>query len=175
MKKIMIQFHATIEEIVEFINMVSKELGLKVSVMILKPFAIKEINDSISLGDIDLDKMIRVIFSKNNLNLRAISPNVFYDLNPDVINLDIGQLKLGGLEESALSFMSNNSDQIAIANKVASKLKKMTKSGVIAVNPETGDESMVKSNRYTAGAKEMYLNGIKILATGGFINFKLVD
>lgn len=42
MKKIMIQFHATLEELVEYINSISSELGLFVTVMVLRPFALRE-------------------------------------------------------------------------------------------------------------------------------------
>lgn len=105
----------------------------------------------------------------------ATSPNNFYDLNQGTIGLHIGRLTEQGLKESALAFMSDDKDKVAIANKVASKLKKLTKAGAIAVNPVNGAEANARSHRYTSGAKALYDEGIKILPVAGNSFFKFSD
>jgi hypothetical protein len=175
LKKIMIQFHATSEELVEYLNSVSNELDLIMTVMPLRPFSLKRIDDLLSLQNIDVNSDIRVILTKDELHVGATSPNNFYDLNPGTIGLDIGRLTERGLEESALTFMSDDADKIAIANKVASKLKKITKAGVVAINPNTGKQAKVRTHRYTADAKKLYDEGVKIVPLGGFILFKLIE
>lgn len=175
MKKIVIQFHASPEELVEYINSVSSELGLVVTMMILKPFKLKEIEGQLSVGDLMLDGDIRIIFTKEKPNIAVASPNNFYDLNPGVVHVDIGRLTTENLKESALSFMSDDKEKIDIANKLASRLKKITKAGVIAVSSISGAEANVRSHRYTKGAKSMYDLGINMLPIAGNSFYKLLD
>ena len=175
MKKIMIQFHATLEELVDYINLVSAELGLFVTVMILRPFTLREINGELSVEELNVDGDIRIILTAQNPSVDASSPNNFYDLNQGTIGLHIGRLTEQGLKESALAFMSDDKEKAAIANKVASRLKNLTKAGAIAVNPVNGAEASVRSHRYTEGAKAMYDDGMKILPLAGNNFFKLVD
>ncbi|MDP5189635.1 hypothetical protein [Rheinheimera baltica] len=173
MKKIMIQFHATLEELVEYINLVNSELGLFVTVMVLRPFTLREIGGKLSAEELKADGDIRTIFTAQKPSLDASSPNNFYDLNQGAIGLHIGRLTEQGLKESALAFMSNDKEKVAIANKIASRLKKLTKAGAIAVNPVNGAEASARSHRYTDGAKALYDDGVKILPLAGNNFFKL--
>lgn len=175
MKKITIQFHATLEELVEFINSISSELGLFVTVMVLRPFALRETDGALSDEALSIDGDIRIIFTAQKPSVDAASPNNFYDLNQGTIGLHIGRLTEQGLKESALVFMSDDKEKAAIANKVASKLKKLTKTGAIAVNPVNGAEANARSHRYTPRAKALYDDGIKILPVAGNSFFKLND
>ncbi len=175
MKKIMIQFHATLEELVEYVNSTSSELGLVMTLMILRPFTLRKIEGELSVDDLNIDNDIRVILTSCEPSMDASSPNNFYDLNPGTIDLDIGRLTEQGLKESALAFMSDDKEKIAIANKIAARLKKITKPGAIAVNPVNGAEANARSHRYTIGAKSMYDEGIKILPVAGNSFFKLTD
>lgn len=175
MKKIMIQFHSTLEELVEYLNSVSSELGLFITVMVLRPFALREIDGELSVEELNVDGDIRIIFTVQKPSMDASSPNNFYDLNQGAIGLHIGRLTEQGLKESTLAFMSDDKEKAAIANKVASKLKKLTKAGAIAVNPVNGAEASARSHRYTEGAKALYHEGVKILPIAGNSFFKLSD
>ncbi|MEH6457049.1 MAG: hypothetical protein V7749_12035 [Cocleimonas sp.] len=175
MKKIMIQFHATLEELVEYMNSVGSDFDLYTTMMILRPFTLKEIDGELSVNDIKHNGDVRIIFTKERPNINASSPNKFYDLNPGTVDLDIGQLTSESLKESALAFMSDDKDKMAVANKLASRLKKITKAGAIAVNPDNGAEANARSHRYTEGAKAMYADGVKILPVAGNCFFKLAD
>ncbi len=175
MKKIMIQFHSTLEELVGYINSVSPEFGLIVTVMVLRPFALKEIDGELSVEELNVEGDIRIILTDQKPAMDASSPNNFYDLNQGTIGLHIGRLTKQGLKESALGFMSDDKEKAAIANKVASRLKKLTKAGAIAVNPVSGAEANARSHRYTEGAKAMYNDGVKILPLAGNCYFKLAD
>lgn len=175
MKKIMIQFHSTFEELVEYMNSISSELGLVMTLMVLSPFAIRKIEGELSIDDLSIDTDIRVIFTSQKPSMGASSPNNFYDLNQGTIGLHVGRLTEQGLKESALAFMSDDKEKISIANKIASRLKKITKSGAVAVNPINGAEANARSHRYTLGAKSMYDEGVKILPVAGNSFFKLAD
>jgi hypothetical protein len=174
MKKIMIQFHASLEELVEFANAISSEFGLFMTVMTLRPFTLKSVNGSLSREHLS-DGDVRIIFTIKRPLLDATSPNNFYDLNPGSIGLHIGQMTEQGLEESTLAFISDDKEKIDIANQVASRLKKITKSGAIAVNPINGVEAKVRSHRYTEGAKSLYNEGVKMLPIAGNSFFKFPD
>lgn len=175
MKKIMIQFHAMSEELVEYINSVNSEFGLFMVLMTIRPFDLKEVGGEISIDDLKLDGDVRIIFIKENPNTAASSQNEFYDLNLGSIGLHVGRLTENGLKESALAFMSDDKDKIAIANKFASQLKKMTKVGATAVNPFNGAEANIRSHRYTEGAKSMYDQGVNMIPVAGNSFYKLPD
>jgi hypothetical protein len=175
MKKIMIQFHATFEELVEFTNTTSSKLDLFVTLMVLRPFTLRERDGELSVKELNVDGDIRIILTAQNPSLDVSSPNNFYDFNQGAIGLHIGRLTERGLEESALAFMSADKEKAVIANRVASSLKKLTKAGATAVNPINGAEARARSHRYTEGAKAMYDNGEKILPLAGNNFFKLAD
>ncbi|MPV86496.1 hypothetical protein [Ostreibacterium oceani] len=175
MKKIMIQFHATLEELVGYVNSVSSEFELFVTVMVLKPFSLKEIAGELSVEALNFDGYIRIIFTTQKPSMDATSQNNFFDLNQGAIGLLIGRLTEQGLKESALSFMSDNKEEIAIANKVALRLKKITKAGAIAVDPINGAEANARTHRYTEGAKALYDEGVKIIPLAGNCFFKFTN
>ncbi len=175
MRKIMIQFHATPDELIDYLNSISSEFNLIMIMMVLRPFTMKVIENELSLDMLSLDNDIRIILTKERPNMDTSSPNKFYDLNPGTINLDVGRLDSIGLQESALSFMSDEKGKIVIADKLAAKLKKITKAGAVVVNPVTGAEANARSHRYTQGAKSKYDQGIRILPIAGNCIFKLSD
>lgn len=178
MKSLLVQFHAVPEEILDFVKSVSRDLGLVVVVMVLKPFKIELIDNLDKLEEILAQKReadIRIALKAGEIDLTAKSPNNFFDLNSDCITVDIGTLSARALNESSLSFQSDSTEAFRTANKVANKLKKFTKSGAIAVNPDTGAEAKIRSHRYTEMAKQKYDEGIKILPVAGKNLFKLTD
>ena len=170
MRKMSIQFHATIGELVEFVETVSSDLGLLVTKMVLKPFSLKDVD-----GKLDIDELltqlessyVEFILSADKINRNATSPLNFADVNPGRTYVQIGKSVSGGLQESCLSFMSDDEDKIKIAAKVASKLKKITKVGMIVVNPDTGAEANSRNRRYTEGAKTEYDKGVKLFPVAG--------
>ncbi|GGJ05859.1 hypothetical protein GCM10007978_49310 [Shewanella hanedai] len=176
MKSISIQFHATSEELLNFVISVSSELKLVVTMMTLKPFNLTIVEGKLELSEF-LDKLkvgdLRLVLSTATPCIEFTSPNNFLDANSGSILIDIGPLSDLGLEESALSFISSEKDKISIANNVSSKLKRITKAGAIAVNPINGAEAKIRTHRYTQGAKVMADNGVKILPIAGNSFYKL--
>lgn len=169
----MIQYHATLEEIVQFSNSIQTESKCIVTLMSLKPFKLSEVSGDLSINNKCFENDVRIIFTQSKLLNHATSPNHFYDLNPGVIDIDVGYLTENGLRESLFSFMSDEQDKIDFANILTKKLKKITKAGIIAVNPVSGAEAKVRSHRYTSGAKSMYDQGVKIIPLGGGLFYKL--
>lgn len=178
MKTIMIQFHSTVEELLEFVEVVETDFDLSVTVMIMKPFSLKEFNRELDMGALRgaiETSDVNLILTNGKASLGASTQNQFLDLNPGSIVINIGKLSSGVLHESGLAFMSDDELKIKIANKVAAKLKKITNAGAIAVNPVTGAEAKIRSHRYTEGAKAKYEEGVKIVPIAGNNIFKLLD
>jgi hypothetical protein len=175
MKKIMIQFHATLEELVEYINSVHSEFGSFMTLMVLRPFTLKAIDGKISADELQCNGDTRIVFTEEKPNITASSPNEFYDSNPGSVGLHIGKLTVDGLQESALAFMSDDKDKAAKATKIASRLKRITKAGATAVNPVNGAEVNARAHRYTQGAKSKYDQGVKILPVAGTSYYRLPD
>ncbi len=173
MKKIMIQFHATLEELVDFINSTSSELNLNIAIITLSPFSLEKVNNELSVEQIQPNKTLRIIFTDEKAIIDTFLSNRSYDLSSGITELRIGHLTKEGLNESALAFMCNNAYKASIANKLALKLKKITKAGAIAVNPVNGAEASIRNHRYTDGARAIYHEGIKILPIAGhsFLKF----
>lgn len=178
MKSISIQFHATIEELVQFVETASADLGLPVTMMVLQPFSLKSVDGKIDIDELLAlleDSFVEFVLSADEVNENATSTLNFADHNPGRIYVQIGQSTPGSLQQSALMFMSDDEDKIRTANRVASRLKKMTKAGMIAVNPDTGAEAKIRIFRYTDGAKAKYDEGIKLLPVAGKSILKIPD
>lgn len=170
MKSVLIQFHSTVEELVGFIQSIGSDLGLVMVLMILKPFRVEVVS-----GELDLMKIkealresdVRLLLLNKDARMGATTPDEFLRQNPGSIEFDVGSDTGVTLHESALSFMSDDENAYAVAKKIASELKKITKAGVVAVNPDSGAEAKIRTHRYTQGAKLRCDQGVKILPVAG--------
>lgn len=174
MKKNVIQFHATPEELFEFIRCLRSETSFSLAIIGWKPFALRLIGksedfDFSGLNNIERKTSLRIVLSNQESLVSADSEGRFYDNNPGCVTIDIGECSPAGLGESALSFIASDLDAIKFVNKVVSKLKKMTTAGVIAVNPNTGANGKIRTHRYSQGAKTLSDNGVKLLSLTGWI------
>lgn len=178
MKKISIQFHATPEELFDFLNSLRNVLEFSLGVIGWNPFSLMLVNRDVDFNFKDLTiierkDFLRIVMSSKESLLHANSENHFYDKNPGCVTIDIGDLTVNSLKESVLSFMSSNEEEILFASKIASNLKKHTSVGAVAVNPDTGAEAKIGAHRYTQGAKYLYDCGVKMLPMAGKAYLKL--
>jgi len=172
MKRFLSQFHAKPEELFQFLTNLREEVGCSLAIIGWQPFSLKII-DKFEVIDpnffkTDNKRSLRIALSSNRL-VSAESERSFFDRNSNFVTLDIGCLSPDGLEESALSFGSDEDEAIIFAKKAFSKLKKITSAGVVAVNPATGAECRDRNHRYSLGAKELFESGIKMKSLGGCI------
>ncbi len=165
MKKINLQLHITPDEVIEFVNSIKQEFGLYITVMGFNPFRLEE-RTKLSTSDMTHHDYF-IFFTLNKPNLNATSQYGFFDANTARIKLVVGKLYDSKLQESALFSTSETKEEVVIANKVASKLKKLTKAGAKIIDSETKIEHNYPRHRYTAGAQKMYKEGIKMLDIGG--------
>lgn len=178
MKKVLFQFHATPDELIHFLNGLRQEISFSTGFMKGSPFEVTLFHKSDAVDFrkmIEVDKGGRVILSISEALCSAESPNRFFDSNPDCLVLDVGQHCSGVLAESALSGFFEDALALVFAKNVVSRLKKITKAGVIAVNPDNGAEANIKNHRYTDGAKTLYEEGCRISPIAGKAYLKIIS
>lgn len=177
MKKVLLQFHATPEELILFLEGLRQEISFSTGFMKSNPFEVKLFykSDAVDFRKmIEADKGCRVILSISETLCSAESANRFFDSNQDCLVLDVGQHSFSVLAESALSGFVEDTLALGFASNVVARLKKITKAGVIAVNPNNGAEVNIKNHRYTDGAKILYENGCRISPIAGKAYLKII-
>lgn len=178
MKKIMLQFHALPQEILDLVNEFKNETPCSFALIEANPFHLVLFNIS---DEFDLAVILKVLLSKRAVialtNHQSLLPadsfNKFLDLNSEVVTIDVGRHSNGELCESGLSCIANSEEATEFANKIVKKLKKITHAGVLAVNPNSGIETILRTHRYTRGAKNLFDDGEKILPIAGNSIYRL--
>jgi hypothetical protein len=171
MADISIQCHALPEELLPFVKQCVADYSLHVVAMRFFPFEAIEV-DRDRLDDIfsESSPYEELGFTLHPPALPAKSNTDFYDKNNDELRLDIQRTKKQGLRQTWLTCRTDSAEALAVWKKVAKRLKGMTQTGVIAVNPNTGASVASRSFRYTAGAKVLEQSGVPMLpAAGGCI------
>jgi hypothetical protein len=173
----MIQFHASIEEILAYVDSTRTKLTLDTVLLYESPYEVKQIQHDEAFDEKLLDSIRQdasLVLLESVDVATTSSRQAFHERNPGAVFIEIGNETSDGLYQSALSFMSDNEQELKLAKKIAARLKRITKAGPVAVNPKTGDECVVKTYRYTEGAKEKYESGIIIRPVAGGCILKLL-
>lgn len=176
MKKICLQFHAMPHELICLLARLQDEILFSKGIMVKRPFNLKIFGKTDSVGfqkQIPDAGEITVILSISEALHTAESPNKFFDSNPDCLIIDIGRYDQKNIMESTLSGFFESAPAIAFANKAACQLKKITTSGVVAVNPFTGAEANIKNHRYTNEVKVFYEQGGRVSPIAGNAYLKI--
>jgi len=177
MKSLSIEFHATDEEIIQFITRIYIEFSLHAVLLNNTPFTIEKVTtgklESILIKACsELEQKTLVLFILQP-DLNAARKMEFFDHNDGGIVIDIGRLTPSGLEQSILSIKTNDEKSFVLAKKISNLLKKITHLGVTAINPSTGAKAVIKSARYTDGALSLENKGVKMLPFAGGCELKL--
>jgi hypothetical protein len=180
MADISIQFHALPDEVVYFAEEIVRDFSLYLAGMRSFPFDVKQVCDlpcRVPGSVVEFCKTMpeykRLAFTLARPVVTVKSELDFADKNPDYLRLDVGKLVAKGLEQSWLSARTDSKEAIEIWKKVAARLRKVTKQGVLAINPKTGATSIIKSFRYTPKAKALESQGIAALPFAGTALLKL--
>lgn len=91
----------------------------------------------------------------------------FYVNNPARLRITLARKAPEGLRQIGLSARTDDADALAIWKKIARRLKDMTRTGVVVLNPDTGATVPARTFRYTAGAKAMASTGVPMLPLAG--------
>ena len=171
MSGISIQFHAVPEELKGLIVGAVAEFDLTVVSMEFSPFAVA----IVERGQIEQlllqPKGASLCFSLDRPRLNATGQIEFIQANPELLHLRIGRYEKGELHESWLTTQAADASAFAVWQKIARRLKKMTSTGGVALNPRTGMTGPALYHRFTARAKQLDQQGVVMKPIAGGVIF----
>jgi hypothetical protein len=171
---ISIAFHATPVELLEFLREVVSDFNLRVVAMRFFPFDAYEVRfDQLPTVFSAEPRVYQLGLTLDPPNLPAVSNRDFGENNPARLRFDIEIPTEAGLRQCWLTCRTSRFDAAMTWKEVAKRLKAITRTGVVAVNRDTGEAVPVASHRYTDGAKRLADSGIEMLpsAGGGLLKF----
>lgn len=146
------------------------EFGLYAVLMVLSPFSVRQIAPADIVGlfaETGMQSSRSLVFMTSAPKLGVDRQGSFFDINPNVLVLDVGRFIDEGLEESCFSMRSEDEDVIKIGKVISGRIRKMTVAGVTAINPTTGAMAVIRAHRFTDGALKLEDAGIKMLPVAG--------
>jgi hypothetical protein len=87
----------------------------------------------------------------------------------DAITMEVSMPKNGALRQSAVGILSTKRTTLNAWKRVSQQVRKMTRAGVTATNPVTGESAHYRQFRFTEGARALAREGIKMLPFAGGI------
>lgn len=169
MKFSIIQFHASIKELVEFCLFIEKAYNLSF-------VCFGSNKQPCSLYDLVAHPFYggRIFIRRKENNAYEVD---FDALEKTSLNLDVGAYFEDKIFESSIYFQKDLPKQdCELFGLILKEFRKITKSGVTALNIETGAKSFLKNNRYTDEIVELFRTGNKIIPFGGgkkiFLDFQ---
>lgn len=162
MTKMSTQFHATHEELESFLTDVRDSQGLKLTLLRTLPFFVTELKNEVTVKPVPEKGIVRVNITQHEPDLRISTLGEFLRKNPGSITLDVGFSADNLMRESRLAVLSDDPEKIALAKKVFARLKKITTAGGKNVNPDYNAERASRAHRFTSGAKEKFIEGVKL-------------
>lgn len=171
MGSLSIQFHALPEEVNDMVMAIRSLEGFNITLMGGAPFR-AEAWDGRSLAFENVGE-ISLGFTLYPVDLNCVSRYDFVIQNPNALVLDVGQLTKEGLKRSWLSCKTDDEVSLSKWKEFATIIKKKTKAGAVAINPQSGETSVMKSHRYTEGALKLFQSGIDMLPVGGVVRIQL--
>lgn len=164
-----IQFHASVKEIIEFCIFIDNKYDTS--------FIFFDIHKSFFCAH----DLVLYPFSGGrvfiNSNRRDVEKLDFDGLENISLNIDIGAYFDGKIFESSIFFKKDLPEEDReLFGKILKEFRKITKPGVTALNIDTGATSFLKNNRYTDTIVELFKNGIQVIPFGGgkkiFLDFQ---
>jgi hypothetical protein len=175
MADISIQFHATLDEIVPLLRSFVDETDVSLCAIKYSPF------QAIPMEKPDLEAILQrsdvpqVAFTLARPFLPANGMMHFLDQNPAALLLDVGRKVEAGLQESCLSARTSDKTTLAVWRRLSRRVIAATRTGVIAVNPKTGETAPLRSHRFSNGAKALERAGVPILPVAGTARLRFGD
>jgi hypothetical protein len=164
-----IQFHAAPDELADFVEAAARELGLYAVAFRFQPsFRYVAVSEQAPIASVvELKGGPQVVLMLNPPVMEGSSQLEFYDRNPDFVSVHFGKWLPIGLRQSSIGFRTDDPAAITVGKEIIKRFKKISQAGVRVVNPSTGVTSVVKSFRFTEGAKDLENQGVQMLPDGG--------
>ena len=172
--KMSLQYHATVEENIEFLRLFTeKESGLFIVEHWENPRQNVLVESSRFFEDCFDTRLDNVIFSVVPPVMGTSTTYSFLGENPDCMSMSFGRICEKGLPESGLSFITENLEAIGKWKSLAVIVKKFTKAGMTAVSPISGASVPARNQRYSSGAADLYRKGVPLLPVAGTAILKI--
>lgn len=163
MSDMSLQFHATPEELLPLVRAYLVEVGDQVSALRYHPFRAALIDRAELDSVFDDPSVRRIVMTAYAPELAVAGRMEFLDRNPSALQLDVGRNSPAGLDESWLTGRTEDKERLKTWKKLLSKIRAITRTGVVAFNPDTGATAVVKGHRFSEGAKALERQGVPIL------------
>lgn len=170
-KSVNVQFFALPHEIKSCLRVWAESYHLSIGHISLSPIFIYK---ALNFDDVD-----SIIFESRNDNYIVLSNSSikigsnkladFENANPDALFIQVGQSSKHFLKESWMYSLHTLEDEnsFKIWKNIVRDLKKTTFTGGWSIDEPTGIRKYSKSIRYTDGAKQSFIQGIKVLPSIG--------
>jgi hypothetical protein len=167
MGDISLQFHATPEEILPQLVAFLDQRAIDITAIKFPPFEARQV-DKQDLTSIFQDASVRrVALTLSAPKLPVNSMNAFLDQNAGALILDLGRRDEAGLNESWLTTRTQDRNALTIWRVFAKRLRLITRTGVVAINPQTGASVKLSEHRFSEGAKTLEREGVPMLPVAG--------
>jgi hypothetical protein len=165
-----IQFHAPPDEIMSYIKECINEYDLYAVILESFPsFKAVLLNEVSQQSDIipSYKKTLKISLFTQKPNMDADNEYEFLDKNPNDLYICIGRYCDNVLWESSISTIAKDVEILKLWKKIIKNFKSRTLHGAWFVNPDINYKEFDKNRRYTQAAKNLYLDGVKIVPFGG--------
>jgi hypothetical protein len=175
MADLSIQFHALPEEILPLLASLAEESQAFIMALTFSPFCVERAEPSMLASLLESPRIDRIAFTCGAPVLAVRGMNDFLDKNSDVLLVDIGRLGDSGLRESWVTARTADSASMRRWRHFARRIRAITRTGVAAVNAQTGAMANLREHRFSAGAKELERSGVPMLPAAGTSRLKFAE
>jgi len=176
MAKINIEFHAIPSETMRFIKGCVEEFNLHIFTINISPkYTVNLLNkeDDHVLENIPLNDNNTIYLYQKKPDMTSNNYLDFMNKNPDFLSIFVGKYYDNHLQESFLAYQTENKKCLEVWKLIVKKFKNATLSGAWVINPNNGLKEYYKQHRYTEGARNLSLNGVRCEALVGWNYFIL--
>lgn len=152
-----IQFHATINDLVDFVHACLTNRNLH-AVAVYTPFEVKPLRPAIVREVLSEESVHSVVFTVGNPVVSATTSGQLLDANEGCLVLDIGRLRGRSLEESCL----NTTRASPLWKKAAADLRRRTTAGATGVHEVSGASVRYRAHRFTPEARALSEQGVAL-------------
>lgn len=165
MTKINLQFHATREEIIEFIKTTVDEYNLfLITVELFPEFKFKMISTNDFMQELDIIRNSRMIFLRlDKPELTFTEYNKLLKENQNSLVFSLGKQTDTLLEEFSLSTMVTEPETLILWKKIINGFKRILMKGAWVVDSISGNMRFYKNHYYTPLSQRMFMEGLKIV------------
>ena len=153
-----VQFHATVDELVEFTGVVLVDPSVEALAVRYNPFEATRMScDDASVTLLD-PRVRRIVFTRGRSNAIGTGNLELLDANPGALVLDVGREGPTGVSESRLSASVGR----AAWKRELEELNRRTVAGAIGVHEKTGATAEYRTHRLSPGAVALSTSGVAL-------------